>query len=408
MQDKELEQLLREGIAAAKAGHKDQARQLLLRVIALDQEVEAAWLWLSEVVDDPHERQICLENVLALNPSNAAAQSGLRWLEEQGIVSPAGQIPPASPRPEDTTGLGSGPVPDTSSQPIPATPASQVEIDSFGCPYCGGPVSGEEPRCEHCGRLVEIRQRKQPGWGPLSWLLILFLLQGVAAWLQGYFVSQVVTMGQLPQWTSEIGLQLVVGSAWYTPGSIQDDLVDFAHLVTLLNYAMAGLCIAAAAGLALKIRLVYFGSFLLMGLMVLATGIGLLMGLAGWLPALLRLGLVLLTTKWLADSSSVFEWQTRQYSADLDQDLRTDLDYYSRGKRYSEMGMWAKAAAHWRVAVLLAPNKVAYHVALANAYRRMDYPAAAVAEADQALTLAPDDTGLRAFRNSLVNLEGKR
>jgi hypothetical protein len=88
MQDKELEQLLREGIAAAKAGHKDQARQLLLRVIALDQEVEAAWLWLSEVVDDPHERQICLENVLALNPSNAAAQSGLRWLEEQGIVSP--------------------------------------------------------------------------------------------------------------------------------------------------------------------------------------------------------------------------------------------------------------------------------------------------------------------------------
>jgi tetratricopeptide (TPR) repeat protein len=154
--------------------------------------------------------------------------------------------------------------------------------------------------------------------------------------------------------------------------------------------------------------LVYFGSFLLMGLMVLATGIGLLMGLAGWLPALLRLGLVLLTTKWLADSSSVFEWQTRQYSADLDQDLRTDLDYYSRGKRYSEMGMWAKAAAHWRVAVVLAPNKVAYHVALANAYRRMDYPAAAVAEADQALALAPDDTGLRAFRNSLANLESKR
>jgi tetratricopeptide (TPR) repeat protein len=408
MQNKELEHLLREGIAAAQAGHKDQARQLLLQVIALDKKVEAAWLWLSEVVEDPHERQICLENVLTLNPGNAAAQSGLQWLQEQGIVSLAGQTPPALPQPEDSTGQGSGRVPDIPLQPAPARPASQVEIDPFGCPYCGGPVGGEGPRCEHCGRLVEIRQRKRPGWGSSGWLLVLILMLGAVAWLQGYFVSQAGTIDQLPEWTRRIGLQLVVGPALYNPEGIEDELADAARVLTSFDYLLAGLSAVAAAGLALKLRLAYFGSFLLMGLMVLATGVGLLIGFLGLLPALLRLGLVALTTRWLAESSSIFEWQTRPYSASLDPDLRTDLDYYSRGKRYSEMGMWAKAAAHWQVAVLLAPAKVPYRVALASAYRRMDYTAAARAEVEQALELAPDDIELQAFRSSLATLEAKR
>jgi tetratricopeptide (TPR) repeat protein len=408
MQNKELEHLLREGIAAAQAGHKDQARQLLLQVIALDKEVEAAWLWLSEVVEDPYERQICLENVLTLNPSNAAAQSGLQWLQERGIVSPAGQTPPAPPQPEDSTGQGSGRVPDIPLQPAPARPASQVEIDPFGCPFCAGPVGGEGPRCEHCGRLVEIRQRKRPDWGSSGWLLVLILMLGAVAWLQGYFVSQAGTIDQLPEWTRKIGLQLVFGPALYNPEGIEGDRTEAARVLTSFDYLLAGLSAVAAAGLALKIRLVYFGSFLLMGLMVLATGVGLLIGFLGLLPALLRLGLVALTTRWLAESSSIFEWQTRHYSASPDPDLRTDLDYYSRGKRYSEMGMWAKAAAHWQVAVLLAPDKVPYRVALASAYRRMDYTAAARAEVEQALELAPDDIDLQAFRTSLATLEAKR
>ena len=408
MQDKALEHLLSEGIAAARAGHKDQARQLLLQVIAQDQEVEAAWLWLSEVVEDPHERQVCLENVLALNPGNAAAQRGLRWMEEQGAVSPASPIPPAPPQPEESKEPGSGPVRDIPLQPVPATPASQVEIDPFGCPYCAGPVGGEGPRCEHCGRLVEIRQRKRPGWGSSGWLLVLILMLGAAAWLQGYFVSQAGTIDQLPEWTRRIGVQFVVGRALYNPQGIGDDLAEAARVLTSFDYLLAGLSVVAVAGLALKLRLVYFGSFLLMGLMVLATGVGLLMGFTGLLPALLRLGLVALTTRWLAESSSIFEWQTRQYSAALDPDLRTDLDYYSRGKRYSEMGMWAKAAAHWRVAVLLAPGKVPYRVALANAFRRMDYAAAARAEIEQALEIAPGDPELQAFRTSLATLEAKR
>ena len=98
MGNMELDRLLQEGIAAARAGQKEQARELLLQVIAQDEAVEAAWLWLSGVVDDPGERQICLENVLTLNPYNTAAQAGLRWLAEQGLTREAEQGVPIPPR----------------------------------------------------------------------------------------------------------------------------------------------------------------------------------------------------------------------------------------------------------------------------------------------------------------------
>jgi tetratricopeptide (TPR) repeat protein len=66
------------------------------------------------------------------------------------------------------------------------------------------------------------------------------------------------------------------------------------------------------------------------------------------------------------------------------------------------MGMWAKAAAHWQVATQLAPDQAHYHLVLAQAYAQMDYPDAAVAEADRALAIAPGHREAHAFRDSLT------
>lgn len=41
-----------------------------------------AWIWLSYVVDSPEDRQICLENVLLINPTNAYARWGLAQLRQ--------------------------------------------------------------------------------------------------------------------------------------------------------------------------------------------------------------------------------------------------------------------------------------------------------------------------------------
>ena len=69
--------LLKAGIAAARAGQHTRARALLTRTVELDRESVLAWLWLSGIVDTVEERRSCLEKVLALDPDNAAAKKGL-------------------------------------------------------------------------------------------------------------------------------------------------------------------------------------------------------------------------------------------------------------------------------------------------------------------------------------------
>lgn len=74
--------LLTRGIAAAKAGDRNAARQLLTRAVRRQPDSEGAWLWLSSVLDTPQGRAHCLRRVLALNPQNQAAQRGLAALEQ--------------------------------------------------------------------------------------------------------------------------------------------------------------------------------------------------------------------------------------------------------------------------------------------------------------------------------------
>ena len=72
--------LLQQGIAYAKAGRREEARDILLQVVELDEQNESAWLWLSGVVDSDDDKAVALENVLALNPSNEWARRGLEIL----------------------------------------------------------------------------------------------------------------------------------------------------------------------------------------------------------------------------------------------------------------------------------------------------------------------------------------
>jgi tetratricopeptide (TPR) repeat protein len=88
---------LHQAIAAARDGRRDDARVLLLHLLEADPRNERAWLWLSGVVDDPEDVKICLENVLALNPSNPRARQGLEWLHARMGL-------PLPPHPPDQTG----------------------------------------------------------------------------------------------------------------------------------------------------------------------------------------------------------------------------------------------------------------------------------------------------------------
>jgi tetratricopeptide (TPR) repeat protein len=65
------------GIAAAKAGQKDEARALLQESVRIEPNNEAAWLWLASVARDPRERLFCLEKVLGINPLNETARKAV-------------------------------------------------------------------------------------------------------------------------------------------------------------------------------------------------------------------------------------------------------------------------------------------------------------------------------------------
>jgi hypothetical protein len=113
------DEMLNQAIVAYKAGRKSQARQLLEQVLRHDRSNEAAWLWMSGVVETDDERLACLEYVLDINPGNQVAQRGLARLQASAQASPpSGAV--AQPTPS----------PDVAPQPPPARAVKAQERQS--------------------------------------------------------------------------------------------------------------------------------------------------------------------------------------------------------------------------------------------------------------------------------------
>lgn len=73
----EIQTKLAKGIDAAKQGDYKTAKNMLYDVVEAAPRNEAAWVWLSYVVDTVEDRKICLENVLTINPQSDYALRGL-------------------------------------------------------------------------------------------------------------------------------------------------------------------------------------------------------------------------------------------------------------------------------------------------------------------------------------------
>ncbi|MGD8623382.1 MAG: tetratricopeptide repeat protein [Anaerolineae bacterium] len=136
--------LLQQGVEAAKAGRKEEARRLLLQVVEWDERNEQAWLWLSGVVDSPQEKLTCLQNVLDINPDNSVARAGVEWLEEQAA---AAEPTERCPRCE---------APTTQAE----TQCAQCGLPLIvACPTCGDYVDVTHASCPACGNtLGDFRQ----------------------------------------------------------------------------------------------------------------------------------------------------------------------------------------------------------------------------------------------------------
>jgi len=71
---------LERGVAALKAGRREEARRSIARAVSDDPQDATAWLWLSRCLDDEAQRRECLERASRLDPAEEAARRAF-WHE---------------------------------------------------------------------------------------------------------------------------------------------------------------------------------------------------------------------------------------------------------------------------------------------------------------------------------------
>jgi tetratricopeptide (TPR) repeat protein len=401
--DGDTTDLLQQGIAAARAGQKDTARSLLMRVVEQDERNAAAWLWLSGLVESLDDREVCLENVLALEPENPAARKGLNWIRQQKAaqvytpplisessassarppLTPAAAILRRSPSEPKANAVPisvarervpvapSGSATRSSPPSLPADGEAMDEFDNeYLCPYCAAPTKPEDKRCLACdGKLWRtFLKKEQPSI--LYWLLLSYyafvsvvaLCGGVSLFIIFTDVASEMS-ASFPPWFQEIFFAVVA-------------VIILVPIVeTVLIY--------------LRWPPVYWFMVALASLnMLLALGV---MAVSFSAPSFLELGTAIVPLVILFLVQEDFMQNHERILCAPDLGVHTHSEFFIRGRNYVRQKMWALAVVHYRRAAAGAPGIVGYHLALATTYaklKRYDRAQSVLAGAEK---IAPDN-----------------
>jgi tetratricopeptide (TPR) repeat protein len=415
-----VDELLQEGIAAAKSGQRERAYNLLMQVVEEDRDNVLAWLWLSGVTDRLNEREICLENVLALDPTNAAARKGLAQVREQqkkAAVSGSGEIAPSSSSrqesaPAETTTdrtpvspaaailrndfARRQPPPEPDPDP-PPLPNRDVFEDEFLCPYCAAQTAPDDRRCPACANQlwIKVRRRKERS----SWLWVALTLQA-ASIIWPVFLSLLVLFYAARQ----AGLDnffLLAAPYLGLPTDLPADVVDAAfeaiprgYALPLVLYILFSLVVMV--GLYLRWKPVFFlflvNALLVLGLAIVGMAIGLGLSSEGTVVSP-RVGIMcsgggmilgLLMFLLVLQLEDDFFLDEKRLLLRPDPDATNGPALLGSGYRYAKREMWALAAIHLRRATSYMPGQADPYLALAAAYLnlgRYDLAADATQEA---------------------------
>jgi len=407
LQAKNVNDLLREGVAAAKSGQRERARDLLMHVVDQDEQNVLAWLWLSGVVDSLEDREICLENVLALDPDNAAARRGLRWVREQKnlqALPPAETVSSADAVPESPVLARARTFVSPAaamlhedfarqqplSQPEPEPPPSIVrdEFDNeYLCPYCATPTEPDDRKCRACGGKLWISFRKQEERS--TWLWIALSLQAINT-LPSAVVSLVLASILFGSEGGELFVEVYAGLFGLSSATIETWL--HAALVVALLFFLFSLAVLIGLYVRWKPAFYLYLINAVLGLIRVIVDVvrflsspesalfgGSSYGCSG-LTLLVTLGML-----WLAfQIKDDFPFERRRIVLHVDRGSGSSTDFMIKGDFYAKRKMWAMAAIHLRRAVALTPNQLDCRMALAVAYtnlKRYDLAAQSLAEA---------------------------
>jgi tetratricopeptide (TPR) repeat protein len=379
-QDK-LNTLLNEGIAAARSGQAARARDLLMQVVEADENNEPAWLWLSGVVESLEDRQVCLENVLALNPNSVAAQKGLAWINQQRAQQGS---PVEAASPVET------PSPSTSELEAPP-PAYQVAAPPASPPPAAiPPVAAATPLVRY-----ERQRKREKRSGPLiivsiGWILYGLIILLVAALL---LISLAYFSSRIPETSTLLN------------GLPKDQQEEFrsafrvgAPLLGMFFLVWGGLYIALAVGFLKRIKIAWYASFVVafitLGFSVFAFIVN--RGNISLCDVFILIAMMVLTFLARDDFAMeevIVQEKRAEYGAD------SPLQHYQRGLEYAKEKKLDMAIQEWEKAVALDPANLRFRNALALALAGSDQHSRAIVILEEALKAFPGD------RETKSNLE---
>lgn len=392
---KRADQALQEGITAARKGWMEEANDLLRRVVELDEGNVTAWLWLSSVVSSLDEMEICLENVLTLDPGNQAALKGLAQVRQQKLVQ--------QPTTVELTPLT---VPSAAAADVIVEVAESGEVgeekgldNEYICPVCGSQTRPDDKKCPSCRADLWIRSRKQENRSTWLWMGLTVQVFNTA-WYWFILVALIGLVIELLHLEHGIEfrepgaiLGLYFGATGGVPPEIAGIVLDLVPRVTFFAMLVpAVFSLALLVGLYLRWRPAYFvflADAIYTVIVMVASGLNqsgissLFRGYALVIPALL-----LAAAFQMRDD---FAYEKRRILLRLDTDVSSGLGYLVRGREYAKRKMWALAALHLQRAVGMMPSEVEGYVWLALSHIELgQYHSAARALAD-ARQVNPND-----------------
>lgn len=427
----EIDLWLTDGIAAAKAGKRAEARELLLRVVDADENSVRAWLWLSGVVTTLEDREVCLQNVLALDPVNEAAQRGLAKVRAEIEATP--EIEPESALPHVDVEIA----PETKV----AFDFSDTELDDpLLCVYCAHRTREEDRQCPHCKRdlYATFYEREQPRWIWTAWMVsmaeAIFSIGGllVLIGILGSALSVVRYSGQGGD-ISQL-LLMYLGQSHSVPAQAQTSVLTILpreQFFLRLGYIL--LVVMVAFGLLTRKRLfyiLYIGTLAIeAALLYLSTTInrvfvaggaastplegilqvalnealGVFVLLSGGLFALFLLIKIALAFAMNDD----FNTRTERLWCAIDRTVRDPNGAFIRGKTYMKREMWTLAALYLQRAVSIQPSTVDYYLALAESYAQLGRYQQSLALLDDAGQLQPDSPIIPNLRGVILEMQNR-
>lgn len=432
MNANEIQTWLTDGIAAAEAGKRAEARELLLRVVSADENNAPAWLWLSGVVTTLEDRELCFENVLALEPENDAAQRGLKEVQAQIAATP--EIEPESTllRVEVDRLLVTK----------VAFDFSDTELnDPWLCVYCAHQTSDENKQCPRCKRSLysTFYEREKPRWIWPAWtvsvaeaifvvggLLVLTTILSSALSVVKYNgkTTEVVDVlmayfgqngGPAPQALAVIFNVLPRERFYLRLGFVVLDVVVAFGLLTRkrIFYVLYIATLAIAAALLLTSGALNPSTLIVAGSAatplegILQTALNEALGV--WIKFSLGIfGLLLLIKTALAFAmNDDFDTQTERLWCVIDKTVRDPNGAYIRAKMYMKREMWTLAALYLQRALSIQPSILEYYLGLAECYARLERYPQSLHLLDQAQQLQPDSPVISNLRGVIVELQAR-